>query len=135
MEFELVERSPTTEEYLRLRRAVGWNDVDPDGVARGLPRALYSVVLERHGEAVGCGRVVGDGGIYFYVQDVIVRPEFQGNGLGLRIMERVMSFIEGAATTGAFVGLMAAEGVEPFYERFGFRRRPDDRPGMFVVWG
>jgi hypothetical protein len=38
------------------------------------------VVLERDGDAVGCGRVVGDGGVYFYVQDVIVVPGLQGLG-------------------------------------------------------
>jgi hypothetical protein len=29
---------------------------------------------------------------------------------------------------------MAAQGAEGFYERYGFQRRPDDRPGMFRVW-
>lgn len=133
--FELVERDPTVEEYQRLRRAVRWGEMTDEGVATGLPNALFSVVLERDGEAVGCGRVVGDGGLYFYLQDIIVLPELQGRGLGATIMDAVMSFVEGAARPGAFVGLMAAEGVQPFYERYGFRRRPEDRPGMFRVWG
>jgi predicted GNAT family N-acyltransferase len=68
------------------------------------------------------------------VQDVIVSPELRGRGFGARIMDRVMGFLEGAAEPGAFVGLMAAQGVEVFYERYGFRRRQDDRPGMFIVW-
>jgi hypothetical protein len=29
---------------------------------------------------------------------------------------------------------MAALGAEPFYERYGFRRRSDAQPGMFRVW-
>jgi hypothetical protein len=49
-------------------------------------------------------------------------------------MDAVMRYLGDAARPGSFVGLMAAEGVERFYERFGFRRRPDDRPGMFRVW-
>ncbi|MGZ8624918.1 MAG: GNAT family N-acetyltransferase [Actinomycetota bacterium] len=132
-EFELIERSPTVQEYLLLRRSAGWGEMS-EGVALGLAHALYSVVLERDGVAVGCGRVVGDGGMYFYVQDVIVSPELRGRGFGARIMDRVMGFLEGAAEPGAFVGLMAAQGVEGFYERYGFRRRQDDRPGMFIVW-
>ena len=129
----LVERAPTPDEYRRLRASVGWNEVDPDGVVAGLSRSLYSVVLERDGDAVGCGRVVGDGGIYFYLQDVIVLPELQGQGWGARIMEAVMRYVEAAARPGSFIGLMAAKDAEGFYLRYGFERRADDRPGMFRI--
>jgi len=133
-DIELVERAPTVEEYRHLRRAVGWNELTPEGTAVGLGNALYSVVLEVDGAAVGCGRVVGDGGVYFYLQDVVVLPEYQGTRLGARIMDALMGYLGRAATPGAFVGLMAAEGVERFYDRYGFERRPDDRPGMFRIW-
>lgn len=105
-----------------------------EGVAAGLPNSLFSVVLELDGEAVGCGRVVGDGGLYFYLQDVIVLPEHQGRGQGAAIMREVMAFLERACKPGAFVALMAAVGAEPFYERYGFRRRSDEQPGMYRVW-
>jgi GNAT superfamily N-acetyltransferase len=133
-EIALVERTPTLDEYRRLRTVVGWNEVAEEGVRVGLPRSLFAVVLERAGEAVGCGRVVGDGGVYFYVQDVIVLPQLQGRGLGARIMDAVMRYLEDTAAPGAFVGLMAAKDVEAFYRRYGFERRADDRPGMFRVW-
>jgi GNAT superfamily N-acetyltransferase len=133
--YAVVERDPTVEEYQRLRRAVGWGEMTDEGVAAGLPNALFSVVLEHDGEAVGCGRVVGDGGLYFYLQDVIVLPEHQGRGQGAALMDAVMAYLGRACRPGAFVGLMAAVGAEPFYERYGFRRRPDRQPGMFRVWG
>lgn len=132
--FELVERDPTVEEYQRLRDAVGWGEMTDAGVAEGLSNALYSVVLELDGEAIGCARIVGDGGLYFYLQDVIVLPEFQGQGQGARLMDSVIGYLERSARPGAFVGLMAAVGVEPFYERYGFRRRSEQQPGMFRVW-
>ena len=127
----LVERAPTLDEYRRLRASVGWNGVDADGIVAGLSSSLYAVVLERDGDAVGCGRVVGDGGIYFYLQDVIILPELQGQGWGARIMDAVMQYVEEAARPGSFVGLMAAKDAEGFYLRYGFERRSDDRPGMF----
>jgi len=132
--YQLVERDPTVAEYQRLRRAVGWSEMTEEGLAVGLPRALFSVVLELDGEAIGCGRVVGDGGLYFYVQDVIVLTEHRGRGLGRLIMDAVMGYLEETAKPGAFVGLMAAKDVAPFYERFGFAVRPERQPGMFRVW-
>jgi len=118
--YQLVARDPTVGEYQRLRRAVGWGNMTDEGVAAGLPNSLFSVVLELGGEAFGCGRVVGDGGLYFYLQDVIVLPEHQGRGQGAAIMREVMAYLERACRPGAFVALMAAVGAEAFYERYGF---------------
>ncbi|UCE28007.1 MAG: GNAT family N-acetyltransferase [Candidatus Coatesbacteria bacterium] len=132
--FELVEREPTVNEYQRFRRAVGWSEVAGEGVEVGLKNALYYVVLFHDKKTIGCGRVVGDGGIYFYVQDIIVLPEYQGLGLGRSIMDKVMDYLRRRAKAGAFIGLMAAEGVAPFYERYGFEVRPDDAPGMAMRW-
>lgn len=132
--FETVEREPTVSEYQRLRRAVGWSEVTDDGVEAGLKNSLYSVVLLSGGETVGCGRVVGDGGLYFYIQDIIVLPEYQGSGLGRLIMDKVIDYLRSRAERGAFVGLMAAKGVAEFYERYGFKVRPEDAPGMGMKW-
>jgi GNAT superfamily N-acetyltransferase len=133
--FEAVEREPTVGEYQRLRRAVGWSEVADEGVEVGLKNALYSVVLLYDKQPIGCGRVVGDRGIYFYVQDIIVLPEYQGLGLGRLIMDKVMDYLKRNAKQGAFIGLMAAKGVALFYERYGFEARPDDAPGMAMKWG
>jgi GNAT superfamily N-acetyltransferase len=125
---------PTAAEYAELRRHVGWNVVDPAAVARALTASLAGVVArDRAGELVGMGRVVGDGGVYLYLQDVIVRRAWRGRGLGTTITEALLDRIRALGASGTFVGLMAAEGAAPFYERFGFVRRPDDRPGMWFT--
>lgn len=132
----VVYRPPSPDEYRVLRREVGWAEVDPRAVVAGLTSSLFSVCLEgAGGEVLGCARVVGDRGIYLYVQDVIVRPSHQGRGLGDLLMDEVMTFIASTARTNTFVGLMAAEGVEDFYRRYGFEPRPDGRPGMYRMWG
>ncbi len=131
----LDERPPTVAEYQRLRGSTGWSSVTDDCYAAGADRALFSVCAVCEGEVVGCGRVVGDGGLYFYVQDVIVLPRHRHRGIGRAIMTAVIDYLRARARPGAFVGLMAAEGYAGFYERCGFRRRPNDAPGMYRVWG
>jgi GNAT superfamily N-acetyltransferase len=135
-EYQLEERTPTVAEFFELRKSVGWEFGDPDGYEKGLAGSLYAVCAVLDGEVVGTARVVGDGSICFYVQDVIVRPEHQQLGIGGALMERVMAYIAEKACTGAVVGMMVATGREPFYERFGFWVRPNDEfgPGMMQFW-
>ena len=123
------------EEFQRLHEAVGWNNVDKKATEIGLRNSLFSVCVVHKGEVIGCGRVIGDGGIYFYIQDIIVLPKFQGKGIGKKIMAEVMKYLKKNARPNAFIGLMAAKGVAKFYERYGFTRRLSDRPGMFKIWG
>jgi GNAT superfamily N-acetyltransferase len=134
-EYRLVEMLPSISDYRRLRAAVGWSELAPETMGKGLEGSLYSVCVRRGEEVVGCGRVVGDGAVYFYIQDVIVLPEHQGQGLGARIMDRIVAYLDGHAHQNSFIALMAAKGAEGFYERYGFTRRPPDRPGMFLIWG
>jgi ribosomal protein S18 acetylase RimI-like enzyme len=87
----------------------------------------------KHGTAVGLGRVIGDGGLYFYIQDLMVHPDFQNKGLGKSLMKELMAYITANAKPGAFVGLMAAKGLEKYYDSFGFKARDKDAPGMYQV--
>jgi len=131
--YQIVERQPRPDEYARLRAAVGWWPVDPEASDAGLREARFSVCAVHDDEVIGCGRVVGDGGLYYYIQDVIVLPAFQGQGIGRAIMGVIMSWVEARARPGAFIGLMAARGVAPFYHRYGFTERQPERPGMSKV--
>ena len=126
-------RQPTVIEYTRLRNLVGWWEVDENATGKALENSLFSVVATEHGTIIGFGRIIGDGGLYFYIQDLIVHPEFQAKGLGKILMKELMSYITAKAKSGAFVGLMAAKGLEKYYEQFGFKARDKDAPGMYLI--
>ena len=125
---------PTTQEYNRLRDHVGWSVyADADAVAYGLEHSLFHVTVRDGDELIGMGRVIGDGAITFYIQDVIVREDYRGRGVGKAIMERLMDYVARTATEDAVVGLFAAKGKEPFYERFDFIPRPNEALGKGMV--
>ena len=126
-------RSPTVIEYTRLRNLVGWWEVDENATGKGLENSLFSVVATEHDTVIGFGRIIGDGGLYFYIQDLIIHPEFQAKGLGKILMKELMSYITAKGKSGAFVGLMAAKGLEKYYEQFGFKARDKDAPGMYLI--
>ena len=135
--YRLERRPPTVRELRTLNEAVGWTDLpgDDDAVARGLAASLFGVVvLDAAGETVGSARVVGDGNVYFYIQDLIVAPAHQSLGIGDLLLDEVMDYLERTAPAGASVGLMAAEGKAGFYTRRGLAPRPQDGPGMTLSW-
>lgn len=119
-----LEGAPSAAGYNRLRRDAGWVEVDPDAAEAALPRSCYAVCAFVGDDLVGAARVVGDGGLCFYVQDVIVLRSHQGRGIGAGLMERVMAFLDERSVANTYVGLMSAVGKEGFYERYGFTRRP-----------
>lgn len=131
---KLVCRKPTVDEFISLRQQVGWGTPDESATEKSVNNALFSVCLESEEKIVGLGRVVGDGGLYFYIQDIIVLSEYRGDGYSILIMKALMEYIENNAKSGSFVGLFSAKGVEDFYKKFEFVTRPSQvyGPGMFI---
>lgn len=101
-----------------------------------LPNSSLVVCAFSGDEMVGMGRVVGDRGLCFYIQDVIVLQEYQGMGIGVGLMDRIMDFIASLAVKDTYIGLMSATGKEGFYQRYGFTIRPTDAlgAGMTRFW-
>lgn len=121
----------TAEEYNDLRLSVDWKLLTPGQAERGLAHTAF-VMLARDGEkAVGMGRMLFDFGYTAYLGDVIVRPEYQGMGIGTEIVNRLKDMVMKAAEPGDKIMFIlgAAKGKEGFYEQFGFKQRPDDFSG------
>lgn len=135
IEYEILQNiSPTLDEYIHLCSSVGWKDyMNFDVAETSLRNSLYSVVVKDKNEIIGMGRIVGDGAIYFYVQDIVVHPDYHGYGIGKAIMDDLMKYIDEHAPTKAFIGLFAAEGKGDFYEKYDFKNYAPNMTGMFKV--
>lgn len=127
---KIERRKVTVNEYQALRGTTDWFKLEDHVVEKSLDNDLFSVCVTHNGTLVGIGRIVGDGAIYFYIQDIIVIPDYQGKGIGTLIMNEIESYLEENAFNNSFIGLMAAEGVQEFYHKFGYKERDDNKPGM-----
>jgi len=131
--YRSIERAPTIEEYRSICEAVGWlRVINFDVVGVSLANSLYHVVALHDETVIGMARVVGDGALYFYIQDVAVVPLHQGRGVGATLMEHVMGYLKQHAPEKAFIGLFAAAGTLPFYACYDFAVHPA-LTGMFRV--
>lgn len=127
-EFEVVEKAPNVEEYLNIREKVGLRYIDRDLAKQGLRHSLFAISVYKNGMLVAMGRVVGDMGIAFYLQDVMVLNEFQNRGLGRLVVGKLEEYVQGFKRENMeiYLGLMATKEKEKFYEKLGFSERPND---------
>ena len=75
------------------------------------------------------GRIIGDGALYFFVEDIVVRPAYQGQQVGKTIVDMLLAKIAPMQSKVSCTGLFAAKGKEGFYSRFGFSARPSETKG------
>ncbi len=122
--FTLVFEAPSVADFLQLRAAVGWTKINAKLAKQSLINSLFHISAYHNQQLVGMGRVVGDGALYFYIQDVMVTPTRQRLGVGRALMEHIETYIDKNAEQGATIGLMAAQGKENFYRRYGYLQRP-----------
>jgi ribosomal protein S18 acetylase RimI-like enzyme len=126
---------PSTADYNKLRAAVNWHSICSERAAISLDNSLFCVCATYHGEIIGMGRVIGDGAVYFYIQDMIIIPAHQSRGIGNEIMTLLMGYINEVAPkkSGAFVGLMSAPGAVKLYSKHGFKLMTDGSP-LLSIW-
>lgn len=119
--------------YKQLRDSVNFIPYNKDDVEYALKNTLYSVVIYDNDEPVGCGRIVGDNRVSFFIKDVVVYPPYQGKGVGKLVMNSLLKYIKEHACYNAYIGLMSTPKREEFYERFGFIKRPNENYGAGMV--
>lgn len=125
----------TADDFILLRNSTTWGVPPKTQIENSLNKSLYSVVAKDNDRTVGMGRLVGDGFMYWYIQDVIVLPEYQGKNIGRSIIENLLNYVKtnSLPENTVTVGLMAAKGKEGFYKKLGFIERPDDVLGCGMI--
>ena len=95
-----------------------------------MANTLYVVcVVTRDGGRIG---LVTEMRLVYDIVDMVVVEAHQRKGLGKMIMEALLGYIHAHARPTSLICLMANKGVAPFYEKFGFKARDADMPGMII---
>ena len=124
---ELTSFTIGCEVYYGLRESVGWHNFSKEQTERALANSLYTVTAFNENQAVGMGRLIGDG-MYFMIADLVVHPDFQKKGIGGAIMDLLIGYVrrETPVEGRSSIQLIAEPGKEAFYEKRGFKRIPHE---------
>lgn len=81
-----------SDEILRLYTKVGWTAYTEDmpALERGYKNSLYILAAYENDQLIGIIRVVGDGATVILIQDIIVCPEMQRQGIGTALLKAVL---------------------------------------------
>ena len=85
-------RNYEEERILPLYEDCGWTNYtdNPGMLMRAWMHSLVSYAAYEDDELVGIIRCVGDGASIIYIQDLMVKPEYQRRGIGTRLVEKVV---------------------------------------------
>ena len=123
MDYYIDIKQPAALEFSELRAKVGWGDTNLKMAQSSLDNSLFHVTARIGSQCIGMGRVIGDGVMFFYVQDLVVDPQFQKQGIGNALMQAIETYLKVAAKNGSTIALLSAQGKESFYSRYGYCER------------
>lgn len=123
--------SLTGEILYNMRNTIGWGNTTIPQAEKAVKNSIFHLAAFDDDRIIGSGRLVGDGALVWYIEDLIVIPEYQKRGIGTLIMEQLLEYIEKNSVPGSctIIGLMSSKGKEPFYQKFGFRLFPNEHEG------
>ena len=89
MTVQINELSPNL--FLCLYRSVGWDALGLDQITKALDGSLATFCAYDGDTPIGMARLIGDGGMSFYIKDFVVLPEYQRKGVGRTLMNAMKS--------------------------------------------
>ena len=112
----------SAEEFIILWETVWGQAPTLEQIKLAMEHTLFRVSVFDDDKIIAMARMIGDMGLNYYIKDVIVRPEYQGKGIGRMLINELLEFVNsnGIRDTSIFVELCAMPDKIPFYEKFGF---------------
>lgn len=101
---ELIRRAPLGEREVELTKQV-------------FTGSYLCAFAYLDGRLVGAARAISDGVVSSAIYDVVVDPDYQGRGIGTRVMQFMLDGLPKSS-----VMLVSVARYQPFYKQLGFKK-------------
>ncbi len=101
-----------------LYRLAPLGEKAPDKLKLVFTNSLFKVFVFDAERLIGVGRCLADGFDCSYICDVAIHPDYQGGGLGKKIVEQLIEL----SSEHQKIILYANPGKEGFYTKLGFKK-------------
>lgn len=125
----------SNEDIVALYKSAGWwkESYDPSAIKQLIKGSFAFVVAvdSRSGKAVGMGRIIADGASDAYIQDLVVLPEYRGQGIGKQLVNALLDRCLSKGMT--WIGLISEPGQDGFYSSIGFKTMNNHIPMIYQI--
>jgi GNAT superfamily N-acetyltransferase len=107
------------DEVIALYRANQWSSADkPEQLLKALRHSHTLITVRDDGKLIGLANAISDGYLMVYYPHMLVLPEYQGQGIGHLIMEKMQEKYR-----DFHMQMLTADGKAiEFYEKVGFQK-------------
>ena len=116
MTFEINEQV-SAEQLSSLRESVGWNRMEKE-LSNPKMTSYYHIAAFEDNELIGYVDCISNGVTDAYIQDLMVKPGYQGKGIGSELMNKMIEYLKESHIY--MISVIFDESLKSFYERFGF---------------
>ena len=106
-------------EVANLFHLVGWGERIPNELRCAFATSSHVRFVYDNEKLIGIGRTVDDGKYYALIVDLIISPEYQGEGIGSQILKELKDELK----SFYFTTLTSATGKEDFYNKQGWKQQ------------
>ena len=112
-----INEAVTVQALADLRQSVGWNRIEYAYNDPNMNSYAHIAVYDE-GKLIGFVDSVSNGVTDAYIQDLMVHPDYQGQGIGTELMNRMISHLK--AQNIYMISVIYEPALSTFYKKFGF---------------
>jgi ribosomal protein S18 acetylase RimI-like enzyme len=130
-EIVFEESPPEINAFWDLFQTTNWNEeykFTKEELSASIQNNWFCLSVYSAGQLIGFGRVISDGVYHALISDLIIQPEFQGQGLGAKVLGLLTEKCSRHKIRD--IQLFAAKNKFAFYEKYGYIKRAEKAPGM-----
>lgn len=124
--------SITANEVNSIRASVGFRQIHPEQIKAGLHGSAVVVAAYYRDVAIGMSRLIWDGGTVALIQDILVVPQYQMQGIEIEMITRICDFLSSKLKPGYGIQVDAKvwSNQEEIFEQLGFQVSTPQRRGV-----
>jgi len=121
----LINEALNVDEIIEVFNSVGWSK-NKKNIVKAFENSFY-ILAYNNDELIGFARAISDYEYYTGVYDVIIKPKYQGQGIGKKMVDTIVKEFQ-----GTYIFLTYTSGNREFYKKCGFK---DNNKAMWIPKG
>ena len=121
-------------DFIDIRESVKWNKLNDEQIKKAINNSMINVSVYDDDKCVGVGRIVGDNILKGMFTDIMVRPEYQGKGVGRIVLTSLIDKLRDSINEGESFQLEASPTANnrDFYIKCGMKYKPENQDGVYM---